>query len=84
MKRIFSLLALIVIFTAVALADIRVPERTPLPTPEPEIVNSESGAAWVPGFTRTQTIAGGLFISLAIVCAGILFVRSRKISASTV
>ena len=104
MKRILSLLALLVTFTIAAAADIP-PVKTPKPTPAPKELDSgleieldksakdvkliipksmvkelraqldgienepDTSAVVAAGFTRTQTIVSGLFMSLAIVFA---------------
>jgi hypothetical protein len=48
-----------------------------------QIDDSNNTAAFVSagGFTRTQTIVSGMFLSLAIVFGGIWFARSGKLSA---
>lgn len=43
----------------------------------------DASAALSVGFTRTQTIVSGLFMSLGVVFAGIWLMRSRKIPVNT-
>jgi len=113
MKRIFSLCALLMIFSSAALADIRLPD-TPKPTPAPKEKKSimtgmtikidknakearllipksqlqqlraeldqldDNSNAATTGLTRTQTIVGGLFLSLGMVFGGVWLARFRK------
>lgn len=111
MKRIFSLIALLAVFSTAALADVRVPD-TPKPTPPKKAIDSQfyisirrdvqearllipksqlkqlraeleqldddSGNTAAFNFSRTQTVLGGLFLSLAFVFGGVWFTRSRK------
>jgi len=114
MKRIFSLLILVTMFSIAAFADIRLPD-TPKPTPSPkakkaidttfsisiqqdakearllipkdqikqlraelDALDNDSNNAALLTFSRTQTIVGGLFLSLAFVFGGVWFTRSRK------
>ena len=75
MKKIFCLLALFMIFSSVALADI-----PPLPTPEP---TPQTADAPVAESKCARAMAGGLFLSLAVIFVGIRLARSRKIEAKT-
>jgi hypothetical protein len=114
MKRALFLLALTVVFSSFAVADIRQPDppkqkttksidttlsiridsdakdaRLIIPKNQIKQLRAEleqldneqdSNASVTTGFTRTQTIVSGIFMSLALVFGGVWFTRSRKVS----
>ena len=117
MKKILSLSVFLILFSIVALADIRLPE-TPKPDSKKSIdsflsikfdKNTKEAKLIIPksqlkqlraeleqldneqdtnanaktGFTRAQTIIGGLFMSLAILSGGVWLTRTKKLDPKT-
>jgi hypothetical protein len=80
MKKTFVLLAAISIFSMTALADIPPIRPTPPPTPNGSQaappINADSKV--LANVTVSQTVAGGLLLSLAILFGGIGVMRLRK------
>lgn len=116
MKRIIFLTLILMIFSLIALADVRVDIPTPKPKTGKSIAtefsvkfdrNAKEARLLIPkdqlkqlraeleqldgdsdnlasnGFTKTQTIVSGMFLSLAFVFGGVWFARSRKIDSKT-
>jgi hypothetical protein len=83
MKRIFGLTALTLSLAMAVFADIRIPDRpNPTPTVTPQTVEKEaemSAANASIGIGSTQTIIGGLFLSLGIVIGGIRLARGKML-----
>jgi hypothetical protein len=81
MKRIFSLIVLMLSLAMVAFADIRIPDRpNPTPTATPPTVEKEAETIAenaILGIGSAQTIVGGLFLSFAFVFGGIRLARRK-------
>jgi hypothetical protein len=117
MRKILSLLTVVIIFSIIGLADEVPPQSTPKPdskksidsflnirfdknTKEAKLVipksqlkqlraeledldNEQNTNAATTGFSRTQTVVGGLFMSLAFLFGGVWITRSRKIDTKS-
>lgn len=116
MRKILSLCVMLVLFSIVIFADIRVDTPTPKPKSQKSIdtmlyvkidSNAQEAKLIIPksqlkqlraeleqlddssdhtastGFTKTQTIVSGMFLSLAFVFGGVWLARSRKIETKT-